>query len=308
MAGDGALIGKVTLDRTAGIAGSFGPGPEMVPFRITVNGRLYEMQSVRDPYLTPFLLQMAAFAAIDAEQRQVGPGSLRVEGSVSFRDASAPALRLDDVYTAASGVAQQAALGAAAPLAFLLQTAPGDLEVDAIELDITAGNADRRVRLVGAWTDRRQVEAGETVKISVALRGPDSEDKVVRHLDWTVPRSAAAGEVTLSVADASQLNALEFPMLMEAGKLPPAELIRAVNRLRRSDRLYLRVWRSGLGFRVQAQKMERAPASLRTVLGSPQGLAGGAAPEGYEVLAELDIASFDGVVDGAVSLPLEITK
>lgn len=308
LAGDGELIGKVTLDRTAGITGSFGDGPEMVPLRITVNGRRYEMETVRDPFLTPFLLQMAAFAAIDAEQRQVGPGSLTVEGSVSFRDPNAPPLRLDDVYTAASGVAQAAALGAAAPLAFLLQTAPGDFEMEAIELNILANPADRRIRLAGAWTDRREVSPGESVKISVTLRGPDSDEESTHEVEWTAPQSVASGPVQLTLAAASQLNAFEFPLLVEAGKLPPAELIRAVNRLRRSDRLYLRVWRAGRGFRVQAQRLEQAPASLRSVLESPQGLAGGAAPEGYEVLAELEVASFDGVVDGAVSLPIEITK
>jgi len=308
MAGDGDLIGKVTLDRTAGIAGSLGPGPEMVPLRITVNGRKYEMEAVRDPFLTPFLLQMAAFAAVDAEQRQVGPASLKVEGSVSFRAAAAPALKLDDVYSAASGVAQQAAIGAAAPLAFLLQTAPGELEVEAIELHITAQPAEKRMRLAGAWTDRRDAAPGETVKISVALRGADAEEKVVRDIEWTVPQALGPGELQITLSDASQLNVYEFPLLVEAGKLPPNELIRAVNRLRRSDRLYLRVWRAGRGFRIQAQKLEQAPASLRMVLESPQGMAGGASPEGYEVLAELEVAQFDGVVDGAVSLPLEITK
>lgn len=308
MAGDGELIGKVTLDRSAGIAGSLGPGPDMVPLKISVNGRRYQMEAVRDPFLTPFLLQMAAFAAVDAEQRQVGPASLRVEGSVSFRDATAPMLQLDDVYSAASGVAQQAAIGSAAPLAFLLQTAPGELDVESIELNITAQPAEKRMRLAGAWTDRQDAEPGETVKISVVLRGAEAEEKVVRDIEWTVPQALGAGQLQLTLADASKLNAYEFPLLVEAGKLPPNELIRAVNRLRRSDRLYLRVWRAGRGFRVQAQKLEQAPASLRMVLESPQGMAGGASPEGYEVLAELDVAQFDGVVDGAVSLPLEITK
>jgi hypothetical protein len=74
LAGDGERIGKVTLDRTAGIAGTPGRrGPAMVPLRITVNGRRYEMESVRDPFLTPFLLQIATFAAVDAEQRQSRP-------------------------------------------------------------------------------------------------------------------------------------------------------------------------------------------------------------------------------------------
>ena len=308
LAGDGERIGKVTLDRTAGIAGMLGAGPAMVPLRITVNGRLYEMESVRDPFLTPFLLQIAAFTAVDAEQRQIGPSSLRVEGRVSFQDPAAPDLRLDDLYSGPSGVAQQAALGSAAPLGFLLQTAPGELTVDAIELNIAAAPEEKRIRLVGAWADRREAEAGETVKISVSVRGPDSDEKTVREVEWKVPQALGPGPLQITLADASQLNLLEFPLLVEAGKLPPAELVHAVNRLRRSDRLYLRVWRSGRGFRIQARKLERAPASLRMVLESPQGLAGGAAAEGYEILAEMEAAAFDGVVSGALSLPLEITK
>ncbi|MBI1357535.1 MAG: hypothetical protein GC160_24610 [Acidobacteria bacterium] len=306
LAGEGALIGKVTLDRTAGIAGSLGPGPSMVPFRLRVNGQTYDMEAVRDPFLTPFLLQIATFSAIDAEQRQLGPSSLRIHGRVSFADA--PPLELDDLYSGASGVAQQAAIGTAAPLAFLQQTAPADLNVERIEIDIDAAPQDRRIRVTGAWTDRRRMQAGETVKISVALRGPGADERTVRELEWTAPAAIAPGPLQLTLSDAARLNTTEFPLLLEAGTLTPSELVHAVNRLRRSDALYLRVWRSGVGFRVQAQRMEQVPASLRTILESPQGAAGGASPESYEVLAELNVATFNGVVDGVLSLPLEITQ
>ena len=206
LAGEGELIGKVTLDRSAGIAGS-SLGPSMVPFRLRINGRTYDMEAVRDPFLTPFLLQIATFSAIDAEQRQLGPSSLRVRGRVSFGDSGAPPLELDDLYSGPSGVAQQAAIGTAAPLAFLQQTAPADLSVERIEIDIDAEPEDRRVRLVGAWSDRQQIEAGESVTISAALRGLP-EETTVRRVIWTALSSLGPGALQLTLSDASRLNML----------------------------------------------------------------------------------------------------
>ena len=41
----------------------------------------YQMQMVNDPLLSPLLLQMAVFSAIDATERTVGASSIRVTGA-----------------------------------------------------------------------------------------------------------------------------------------------------------------------------------------------------------------------------------
>ena len=45
---------------------------------------------VNDPLLSPLLVQMAVFSAIDATERTSGASSLRVMGQVEFQNAPAP--------------------------------------------------------------------------------------------------------------------------------------------------------------------------------------------------------------------------
>ncbi len=57
----------------------------------------YQLQMVNDALLSPLLLQMAVYSAIDATERTVGASSLRVTGQVEFQNAPAP-IRLDNMF------------------------------------------------------------------------------------------------------------------------------------------------------------------------------------------------------------------
>ena len=182
LSGTGSLIGKISLDRDAGIAGELGPGPSMVPSSIRVqqaDGRLtsYSMDLVRDIQLTPFLLQIAVFSAINATERSLGPQTVRVRGGVEFKD-GLPRLVLDDIYTGTGGVGEIAALSTAAPLSYLLQTGHSDLEIQSIDVEIESVQADAYTDLVRAWVSKTQVRPGETIEIRFAAKGPDGTEQL----------------------------------------------------------------------------------------------------------------------------------
>ena len=44
----------------------------------------YQMQMVNDPLLSPLLIQMAVFSAIDSTERTMGAASFRVTGEIDF--------------------------------------------------------------------------------------------------------------------------------------------------------------------------------------------------------------------------------
>jgi hypothetical protein len=309
LAGSGDLIGKITLDRSAGVAGALGPGPDLIPASILVRSpnqpdRAYQLELVRGRFLTPFLLQIASFSAIDATERQVGPARLTLHGQVSFRQ-DVPPLRLDNVYSGASSVGLQASVGTAAPLAYILQTANQDLSVDRIDLqiDFSAGPAD--FPLVRAWSDLSEVRPGDTVTLTAVLRGLDGRP-VQRSIPYRLPDYLSPGPLLFTVSDASRLNFQEFQTFLAGGALEASELIQAVDKLRRNDGLYLRVWRPGRALRVSSSRLESPPASVRAILESSRGEAAGASAEHSSTLDERLIARFDGVVDGAVQLQIDV--
>lgn len=308
----GPPAGKIVLDRSAGVTGTLGPGPEMVPAAIRVRSstggeQSYSLELARDAVLTPFLLQLAIYSAIDANVRRVGAATLRLRGAARFRE-NVPPLRLDNVFAGPSAVGLQASIGAATPLAYVLQSAGGKLTLAGVDLEIEAAAEERTTEFLRAWTDKTVVRAGEPVKLSAAFRGPGGEE-FIREESFRVPPSAPLGRLNFSFADASRLNLREAAVLMRPGAIgDSAELIRAVNRLRPNDRFYIRVWRNEPSFRLRAERLVAAPASVRSVLQAPTAAAGGSVREASSTLAEIEWDGFEGTVRGAAELNLIVSQ
>ena len=85
------------------------------------------MQMVNDRFLSPFLLQMAVFSAIDATERATGASSIVVHGAIEFENRKDP-VRLQNIYAGDGGSAMQAATSTAVPLAYLMQAGFDQLE------------------------------------------------------------------------------------------------------------------------------------------------------------------------------------
>ena len=96
---------------------------------------------VNDPLLSPLLLQMAVYSAIDATERTVGASSIRVTGEIEFQNAPAP-VRLDNMYAGDNGSAMQVSLSAAIPVAYVMQSGFDALELKKVALDIEAFDAE----------------------------------------------------------------------------------------------------------------------------------------------------------------------
>ena len=311
LSGVGPLIGAISHDGEAGVAGSLGPGPAMIPCALRIrtavgDSAAYEIETIRDKQLTPFLLQMALFSAINVSERAFGPLTLTVRGGVNFRH-GLPRLVLDDIYTGMGGVGQVAALSTAAPLSFLLQGGQPDVEIESIELAVDAAPADEYTDLLRGWLTKTRVRPGETLEIRFAAKGPDGRERV-RTVPYEVPLSMAAGPVQVTVGDALSTNLLEWRGLLAGRKARDATAtIRTLNSLRGSDRVYLRVWRRQQSVWLHSDKLAAPPASVRAVLATSPGRGAGAAVDWSTTLEERRIDGFQGVVRGRLNLQFVVT-
>src|SRR5271165_3828270 len=85
------LMGVISQDRNTAITGTLSRRAAMLPIEISVRedtktAAEYRMQMVNDRFLSPFLLQMAVFSAIDATERATGASSITVSGSIQFEN------------------------------------------------------------------------------------------------------------------------------------------------------------------------------------------------------------------------------
>ena len=89
------LMGAISQDHDTAVSGEMGRRASMVPVSLTVagpNGKRssYHMEMVDDRFLSPFLLQMSVFSAIDATERTTGSSSYQVKGQIEFRGGGVP--------------------------------------------------------------------------------------------------------------------------------------------------------------------------------------------------------------------------
>ena len=311
LSGVGPLIGRILLDRDAGIAGELGSGPSMVPCQIRVRpaagkGAAYDIELVRDDQLTPLLLQIALFSAIDVSERSLGPHTVRVRGAVEFKG-RVPKLILDDIYTGSGAVGQAAALSTVAPLSFLLRAGHADVEIDSIDVAIEAVPDDRYTDLVRAWVSKTQVRPGETVEIRFAAKGPAGRERM-HSVPYTVPVSMPAGTVEVTLGDAVTANLQQWRGLLGGRKVrDAADTIRFLNGLRGSDAAYLRLWRRKRSLWLHSDKLPAPPASLHAVLSTPAGRGAGALPDLSTTIEQRRIDGFGGVVRGRLDLRFVVT-
>jgi SpoIVB peptidase S55 len=311
IAGSGELLGKIVLDHSTGIAGMLGEKPRLLPLEVSVRSshtqQHYKLEMVDDPFLSPFLLQMALFSAADATERQVGAASYRVQGSVEFAN-GLPPLRLDNMFSAPSMAAFQLATNTAVPLAFLMQSGLDNVDVRDIRVDIESLDEEKSLEIDRVWASRTRLRPGETVRLTAALHGNNGEE-VLRSVDYEVPLGMKAGDLNINFSDATTLNFAEWQNLFGNGRareLP--DLVRAINRLRRNDRLYVRLWRPGRALQVHSEKLPAPPASVASVLSLPAAAGGRDAQDWQSTVEELEIDGLSSVVEGNISMKVTVIE
>jgi hypothetical protein len=173
-------MGAIRMDGDTAIAGDLGKLPAMVPVSIAVSraGRAidsYRMQMVDDPLLSPLLLQMAIYSAIDSTERAVGASSMRVSGEIQFQNAPAP-LRIQNLFSSDTGAAQQISLSAAIPLAYVMQSGFDAMKLKSVSLAVETFEQKKEWTIDSVSASRREVRPGDPVRLRVSLAGENGAE------------------------------------------------------------------------------------------------------------------------------------
>ena len=309
-------MGAITGDFSSAVTGELGRRASMVPVSITVTGHprgeqpprrsSYRMEMVNDRYLSPFLLQMVVYSAIDATERTMGSGTLALRGRIEFQGGTAP-VRLDDMYAGEGNVPMQVSLAAAVPTAYLLQSGFEALKLKSVSLSIDVFDEKRQWRIDQVWPARGSVRPGEDVELTIVLTGENGAEQV-RKVSYPVPVGAPAGTLHFTVADGVSTNSAEYQHLIGANLRSPAQVVSFLNRLRSNTNAYVRVWRSDRGFRLQGRNLPGPPASVSLILGRGQTAIGGASVSFASKVAELEIDGGEAVIAGSKTVQVEVKE
>lgn len=302
------LVGSIGQDRSTGIGGTIGRAARMIPVHVAFKSSKgdtqdYRFEIIDDPTLAPLLANMAILSTIMGTERQMGDQTVQVKGRIQLE--GQPEMTLENRFSSSSNAAAAAAMSVVTPLNIVLNSGFKDVVVKGIDVEVGASDERSVGSLTKVWVDKTRVGRGETVMVQAFARTEDGQQFVER-IPVQIPRDTPIGKVGILVGDGSTLVASDETL---ASFVPETlgQLVSAINKLKKNDRLYVKVVRATGGALVDNQPLTALPPSVLASLGSPRA-SGGVTPLQTSTLSDQEIAPASFVIAGQQSIVLDVVR
>jgi hypothetical protein len=304
----GEQAGTIRQDRGRGIYGIVGEKARMVPLQIhltTSRGtrRDFKYELARDPLLTPLLVNLTVYNTIISSERAQGSVTLQVKGKINVKNEQP--IEVDNRFSSDSEAPNAASLAIAVPVNYLMAAGYSNLDLQNIELEISARESDQAAILDSIRLGRAEVKAGESLELEISYKKVNGE-MIQDTYPITIPANASPGALTMLVADGTTLMSLDEKE--EGENVIPrdlTQLIKFINNLRKNDHLYVRFFRQEPGAVVKGEGLPGLPPSILTILKS-QRKVGAITPIQTSTLMEYEMPKTEYVVSGAKILKLMV--
>jgi hypothetical protein len=262
----GEVIGTVQQDRATTIAGLMGAGPATIPVKISLESergfkKQFEFRVVNDQLFTPLFTYASILSTLTSYERETGAATFSIKGTMNVK--SHGEITIEDLFSGNSA-SPSAAGSIVAPLTFLLGNDFEPIEIEAVDVTIQSTEQPRTATIERVWLDGVRARAGRTVPLKVLMRTYRGEE-VVRTVSLAIPANVS-GALSVMVSDGSRLaqwERREVRQPTEPRSVP--QLMRALNTLRKNNRLYVRLLASDAGAVVSGEPLSSLPPSVMGV-------------------------------------------
>ena len=305
------LVGSITQDRSRGLYGTIGQAPRLIPLVINLRSsrntsRTFRFELVNDRLLTPFLTNFTIFSTILSQERALGESTLQVKGRIRLKNR--PEVRVENLFSGDTNSQLFASMAVGQPLSYILGSGFEGVDIEEISVDITSSDDKRTGRLERVWPNRESVKPGETVMLSAVFRKPNGEETEEK-IPLPIPEDVSEGRLLVTVADGLTLTAAENQLV--GRRFVPRDLdqlIRAINNLRKNDRVYVRLQRPEPAILLNGEEFSSLPPSFRQVLTSARSASSSLTVMGASNLYEYELPSTSFVVRGRRTVTLKVVR
>lgn len=307
----GPPIGSITQDRFGAIYGVVGEKSRMIPVRIRLESTLNKTSEVKfdmvqHAFLSPFLLNMGVTTTLTATERAIGPSTLELKGKIQLTDGQA--IDLDDVVSGDANTPNSVGLSVAFPLAQLLSTSFPDLQVASVDLSLVSSNEKRTALVEQAWSSKSEVAPGDKIEVTAVLRTPSGET-IVQKIPVTIPDNVNDPMLSLIIGSGSTVNQIQTrfsPANMSPRDLQ--QLIRAMNKIRRNNRIYALLMAPQRSFVLQGDEYPSPPPSLvQTFLADPA-VSSSIMFSGMSIIGDFETKPMPVTIRGQKTLLLKVVE
>ncbi|MBD0326997.1 MAG: hypothetical protein ICV68_11225, partial [Pyrinomonadaceae bacterium] len=302
----GQMVGSISQDRATGIYGQLGQAPKMIPVRINLHTsrdrtEVYNYEVASDSFLTPLLLNITVYNTITSSERVIGESTISVRGQINIAG-QAPVL-IDRRFSATNAPVQ-AAGSVATPVSALLTSGFDGVQLSGVTLDITSTDSRSTGTLDRIALDRTETTRGETVEIQAYVR-TESGKQFVQRIPVQIPADVPPGQLLVFVGDGGALQEGSAAKAFVPQDL--GQLVEAINKIKKSDRLYVKLFRITAGAVIGTSELPNLPPSVVATLNSDRAT-GGYTPTVLSPIYEKELPPADFVITGQQLIGIDVVR
>jgi hypothetical protein len=306
----GALVGTIQQDRFDAIYGRVGDKiPAMIPVHVRLDSSLnrqadYNFEMIREPFLSPLLLNLAVTSALTVSERSIGTSTLSVKSKIRLENGQS--VDLEDILSGDLGTSNMVGGVVATPLALLMSSGFPDLKVKDIDLNVVSLDERRNATIEQVWSSKSEVRPGDHLEVSALLRLPAGET-LTEQIPVDVPVSITDKMLSLVVGGGSSINAMEF-RYSALGGLPrdSQQLVRALNRMRRNNRVYALLMSPQRSFAMLGDDYPSPPPSLLQTFMADSAAASSVVFSGTSIVGDYETKPTPYAIHGQKTLILKL--
>jgi len=302
----GPIVGVLQQDRAAGIMGTLGAKPDMIPVEVVLHGsgaqQTYRVSVVRHSHLSPLMLAMVTDSVVANAQRAAGERTVMMDGEINLKGFAPIKLREGWAgQQARQSIPQYLALVSG----YLMSNEFSSTEIEGIKINIHHNDELRIAKLMEAslvTPEKGRITAGDTVKVRTVLK-PFRGEPFVEMFDVRIPDDQPLGSAYLLVGSGSVMNAIDFTLV------PPdprtlAQVLGVIGRLRPSTDLTVALYSTGEGAVTSGVYLPNLPPSMRAVVAADTSNGAQAAVKYHP--AGQNAKPLGYIVDGALKIDIDV--
>jgi hypothetical protein len=300
----GAMMGSISQDRAAGVFGQLGQAPKMIPVKINLHtsrdrSDTYSYEIANDSFLTPLLLNITVFNTITSSERALGESTITIKGAINVKGQEP--IALDRRFSAANSPIL-AAGSVAGPISSLLGSGFDDVQIEGVTLDISSTDTKYAGTLERIALSKTEARRGEKIEIHAYVR-TESGKQSVQRIPVQIPEDATPGQLLVFVGDGGALQEGSAARAFVPQDL--GQLVQAINKVKKSDRLYVKLFRITPGAVIGTSELPNLPPSVVATLNSDRN-SGGYTPTVLSAVYEMELPPAEFVISGQQLIALDV--
>ncbi|MDT4965583.1 MAG: hypothetical protein QOJ64_320 [Acidobacteriota bacterium] len=302
----GQMVGAISQDRATGIYGQLGRAPKMIPVKINLHTSrdrtdTFSYEVANDSFLTPLLLNLTVFSTITSSERVVGEATISVSGKINV--VGQEPILVDRRFSTANAP-MLAAGSVAVPVNALLSSGFENVQISGITLEINSTEQKYAALLERIALDRTETGRGETVEIQAYVR-TESGKRFVQRIPVQIPRDVPLGQLLVFVGDGGALQQGSASQAFVPQDL--SQLVGAINKIKKSDRLYVKLFRITSGAVIGTSELPNLPPSMIATLNSDR-TSGGYTPTVLSPIYEKELLPAEFVISGQQMIGIDVIR